>query len=312
MPAIPGSVQPWLLQPSALSLTTGDLIVGDGQVQWGNLLLGADPYFTEEIAGWEDLPGIDSGNVARPATHGSWPGRFLGQERVVTWTGWNVPIDRRESLQASVRWVRSNTTITNDPTEYPLVVRTLGETLMCWGKVSNRAVATDIAYGAGGARTAIQWTCSDPRRYELDEQLVMLTLDDPPGAGLSWPLTYPLVWGPEATTTSSAVLVNSMDAPTPPTITITGPLDTPLVVNQTTGRQLEFALVLTETDVLTIDCRQGTVLLNGVSDRLYTRTARSGPVAGFELQGGDNVLALRSVAYSPGNTAVIRWRSATF
>ena len=72
----------------------GELVTGPGLVQWGPLLIGrwqagavTTPYRWRVLTGWEDLPGLDSGTVARAQHSGAYPGRLLAQTRLITLDG---------------------------------------------------------------------------------------------------------------------------------------------------------------------------------------------------------------------------------
>lgn len=292
--------------------TVGELINGDGQVQWGGMVLGdgVATFMDDEdgLVGWEDLPSIRSGNVARPAQHGSWPGRQFASDRVVTWSGSLAP---RSDMQSHVIAMRAATSITSDGQEQPLVVRTLGETLVAWGQVTNRSLPVNRRYARGDARLVVQWTCTDPRRYSLTEEneAAELPVGDSTG-GLVYPLVYPLDYGPEISS-SSLTAVNQLDTDTPPRLMWTGPLERPGAVNTRLGRLIEFDLILADTDTLIVDCRDGTVLLNAVADRLYTRTSASVPLELFVLAKGENEIALRAQSWGAGNRLDCWWRHAT-
>jgi hypothetical protein len=293
-----------------VTVALGDLIVADGQVQWGGFLLGDnDLTWTDGITGWDDLPGVDSGNVARPGQPGSWPGQKLPQERIVTWSGVWTP-DPATDTGTDLVALRQATTILDGTDEQPLVVRTLGETMVAYGAVTNRALPNDALYSYRGGTLALQWTCADPRRYSIAENVASLSLTVAVGGGLTYPLVYPLDYGPAPVSTSSTTATNAGDAASWPLIAFMGPIVRPSMYNAATGALLEYALTLTSTDVLVIDCRAGTVLLNGV-DRAYTRTEACTPVASFLLVKGDNPLTLRAQSWGAGNSASVTWRSAT-
>ena len=67
-------------------ISIDDLITQDGQMQWGRLLLGeCTPYVGVQLTGWDDLPDLSSGTVAKPTQHGAWPGPLWSGVRVLTW-----------------------------------------------------------------------------------------------------------------------------------------------------------------------------------------------------------------------------------
>lgn len=294
-------------------MTYGDLITANGQLQWAGMVFGdgALTYLTDDgITGWEDHPGIDSGNVARTAEHGSEPGSKLLQERIVTWSGaWRPP--RVGDDGSALRALRAATTIPDDETEDPLVIRLLGETLLAWGSIVGRALPSDQTYSVRAGKLLLQWSCSDPRRYSLTEHTVHLALPPPTTIGLAYSLVYPLDYG-TAPPPSTGVATNVMEASTPPRLVFSGGAMSGIkVANTSTGETLAFDITMVSTDVLEVDTRAGTVLLNGV-DRLTTRSNLSSPVRGFLFARGVNNLALTAQSWGSGAGVDVFWRDATF
>lgn len=289
-------------------MAAGDLITGDGQLEWAGTLLGSGTsYRWLELTGWEDLPGLDSGNVLRPVRHGAWPGRRYAQERVVTWSA-RIAVDVPADFGAAVTAIRAATAVAVDETELPLVIRTKGgETLLAYAAVSSRIVPNNSGAGIGRGQLSVLWTCSDPRRYGLAEHAE--TIPQPvAGVGLVYPLTYPLTYG-TAAESGSRTLTNGGDTPTNPVLTITGPCTTPVVANLTTGRQLEFDVVMAASEQLVIDTGAGTALLGG-SDRQGSLTENSVPIEDFELAAGANDLTLRADTFTTGASCAVTWRDA--
>ncbi|MFG1997875.1 phage distal tail protein [Spirillospora sp. NPDC048911] len=287
-------------------MAAGDLITDDGQLEWNGLLLGGGtPYGWRELAGWDDLPGLDGGSVSRPSRHGRWPGRRLAGERTVTYSC--LVRAPREAMSATVRTLRAATAVPPDESEQPLVIRTLDETLLAYAQVAGRILTNDLSYGTGLGRAVVQWACSDPRRYSLTEYTVSIQ-PPTPGSGFQYPLTYPLDYG-TAGSSGGASVVNAGDIATNPTLVITGPCANPVVINQTAQRQLQFGVTLAAEDTLTIDTKRGTVLL-GSADRMYTLTAASVPVEDFEFAPGANAIAFRTASSSPGAGLTVSWRDA--
>jgi len=297
-----------------MGATPGSLITGDGQVEWNGMLFG-DGVLTyisgdsgEGIAGWEDLPGQDSGDVAKTADHGYWPGDSYASERVVTWVGhWRPPAAGSDDGSA-LRALRSATTINGTP--QPLIVRLLGETLMAYGKVTSRVLPSDGPYGVRAGKLSIEWTCADPRRYSMNVESAAIAIPVDTPSGLTYPLVYPLNYG-TAYAPPTATVTNAMDANAPVKMTWTGPMTNPIMVNLTTGAWLGFAVDLALGDTFAIDTSAQTVTLNGV-DRRFTRMPGSTPLAAFTLAEGDNDIEMRASAWSPGNEALITFRSTTF
>lgn len=292
-------------------MAIGDLITGDGQLEFNNYLLGDDvTTFMTSISGWEDLPPIDSGNTLRPSSHGAWVGKKLVGQRIITWSGKFAPedssdwVDLLDTLQAAF-------TCPLGENEYSLVIRTRGTSRLVFGTVSARAIPMDYSYSYYGANVNIQFECSDPRKYSLGEITRFLSMPSDTEDGLDYPLVYPLDYGVDALV-NTGNLVNDGSAPTPLTLNFIGPATNPTLVNTTTNQQLGFNIVLASTDILTVDTRKGTVLLNGTADRLYTRKLTSSPILGFDLEPGLNEMVIFADDWSTDSGVEIIYRDASF
>ncbi|WP_320784697.1 phage distal tail protein [Streptomyces sp. CRN 30] len=297
--------------------TPGSLITLDGQIQWGDLLMGTGtPYPVDRsgVTGWDDLPELDLGDVLRPDQHGSWPGDRWAQPRLVGATVWLAPPAGTDPL-ATASAFRAATG--PDGQERWLAVRLLGETLAVRARVSRRVVPQDRSYAvAGFAKVSLQWTATDPRRYApaLHEALTGLPVaeaglvwEDAAGSGLSWPLD----WGGTGAAGSIAA-VNAGGAAVRPVVEFRGPVQRPSLTRLSDGRQLQYDLALGPGDLLTVDTEAGTVLLNGTASRIYTATPDSSPEQLFSLEPGTTDLAFRSDDVTPSAAAsvTVRWRDA--
>lgn len=306
----------------------GELITTDDQVQFGSLLMGGGtgPYVItrEGIEGWEDMPGLDSTDQARPSQDGSWAGdRYLGT-RVVT-----IPVSIYPDWDASGRTglvlLRElQRQIRPHAAEQPLVIRMLGETLLCWARINSRVSErlSTTWMAAGELDLTLQWVATDPLRYSLTESVASTPLPAR-SQGLLWTAVSSidrldwvtatsrsvLDWGTEGTH-GDLVVVNAGTEDTRPTLTITGPCTTPSVTRADTGDVLEYDIALAAGDTLTIDIRCGTVLLNGTSSRDHLATGRSVLLEEFVCPPGSTVLSYRAVDGAAGSTLTAVWRSA--
>ncbi|AJT67448.1 hypothetical protein T261_5832 [Streptomyces lydicus] len=289
------------------------LVSGDGQIQFGAFLMGeGTPFHGRQLTGWDDLPDLDDASVPMPASHGAWPGWLLAGPRVLAF---DFLIDDGRGpagLPEVLDQLRRATAVRQE--ESPLVVQLAGARRLMWGRVTRRALPADRKYTWGNPAGSIEWTCDDPRRYEVPEQASRTGLptpepgldwhpDDPP-PGAEWDLD----WG--GTATPGAVTVdNTGDADTYPVLAITGPVIRPAVTNQA-GAVLEYDITLADTDRLVIDTRQGTVTLNDTASRLHTATARSTPEQAFTLPPGPSQLIFRAEEFNDAAALTVLWRSA--
>ncbi|MFK0069760.1 phage distal tail protein [Streptomyces sp. NPDC091046] len=308
-------------------MAAGDRVTRPGHVQYGALLFGpGTPYRWKTLTGWEDLPSVDSGTVARSDAHGSFPGRLLAQARTIGLEGLMVRAPR-DRIGAVVGALNAGTAIVED--ERPLVVWLDDRgPLLTYARAIRRAVPTTLGYRLGSIQDgAVQWEATDPRRYALAEQSATARLPMPE-PGLDWHadpgperLAWPLEFGaPGSTGALSAT--NAGDAPTHPVIEFRGPVERPSLTKTGTGEVLEYDLPLAADDVLTVDTSAGTVTLNGTTSRLGTVTNRSVPEQTFTLAPGELVgdvvapattpLIFRAAPGStdPAASVTVRWRSA--
>lgn len=293
-----------------MAAQAGDMITGNGQLEFRGYVLGDnETTFLGSITGWDDLPGIESGNTSRANSHGSWVGRKLANQRVITWNGRFSPPDP-EGWDKALRELRNAFSLPLGTEEDAIVIQSIGEKKLCFGAVVARSIPMDESYGYYGANVAIQFECSDPRRYSLNENLWTLELPPVIEVGLNYPLTYPLDYGIEITS-STGTLVNDGDVISPVTLVFSGPATRPALVNKTANTKLEFDITLGESEFLEINTRTGTVMLNGIADRLYTRTARSAPILSFGLMPGENEMQITAEDWDEPASVSISWRDAT-
>lgn len=288
-------------------MAAGDLIVRSSQIEWSGLLLGdGTNYYVDKLDGWRGLPPVDSGNVPKAGAHGSWSGRPLAQERVVT-VEFSIRPDGEET-EALVAAVEAACPL-GDGTELPLVVRPYGTPILMYAQVHRLALPMDLGYRRWVKGCAIQWVCSDPARYSVSEQSITIAAPTLAVGGLDWPLEYPLDWGTPGVP-GVGTATNTGSSPTSPRLVFTGPVTTPNVLNFLTGQMLEFDVDVPAGVQLIVDTAAGTVLMNGAS-LVSSLTNASVPLASWTLQPGANPLVYRGAAFDgEGSTLTVFWRSA--
>ncbi|MFF4607977.1 phage tail protein, partial [Streptomyces sp. NPDC001339] len=244
--------------------------------------------------------------------HGAWPGQLQAEPRVLTF---DFLVDDRgiAGLPDVLDRFRRATALRQE--EAPLVIQLASTRRLLWGRITRRALPADRTYTWGNPTGSIEWTCADPRRYEVAEQVARTGLPTPE-PGLDWHegdpppgVEWDLDWG--GTATPGAVIVdNTGDADTYPTLVITGPVIRPAITHQATGAVLEYDLTLTATDRLVIDTRDGTVILNGTAPRANSATTRSYPEQAFILPPGPSQLTFRAEEFNTSGALTVLWRSA--
>jgi len=289
-----------------------------GHVQYGDLLFGpGTPYRWQRITGWEDLPALDSGTVARSDAHGAFPGQLLAQSRTIGLDGLIVRAPRTQ-IGAVVAALNAGTAPVVDELPFVAWLDDRGP-LLAYARATRRAVPAGKGYTLGVITGgAVEFEATDPRRYELTERTATATLPTAEqgldwhadGAGGEAGLVWPLEFG-EAGSTGALAVDNRGEAATHPVITFRGPMVRPSLTNLGTGDVLEYDLPLAAGDVLTVDTRAGTVTLNGAASRIYTATSRSVPEQTFTLAPGTTNLIFRADPSSdPAASVVVRYRSA--
>lgn len=126
------------------------------------------------------------------------------------------------------------------------------------------------------------------------------------GGGAPMPLVFPLVFS--TTTATELFVTNGGNAPTPPTLTIRGPVANPAIDNDSTGESILIRYTLGSADVVQIDVSTRRTYLNGSLRRDLVETAGT---TWWELQPGENAVRLRGSGMVPGQTSLTAsWRDA--
>lgn len=287
--------------PTAPGGALGSLVAETGQLQYGDMLLGVSTSARwRDLVGWRDAPDVQSNDTPRPQAHGSYPGSVYANSAIVTLTFQLVGKGAEKLVDLDV--IERNTRL--DGVERALVVNDGADPTVRWGKVIGRNVPMDYTFEQVPIECAIQWSCSDPRRYSLTEQQVALVLAAA-SDGLDYPLVYPLDYG--SSSGGSGLASNAGSEATPMVASFFGPLTNPVLSCPDAGWTLRFDLTLAAGETLVVDSLAGTVFLDG-ADRLYTLAAASSPVDACLLPPGDSTLNL-SAAGGTG-TATVTYRHA--
>lgn len=164
----------------------------------------------------------------------------------------------------------------------------------------------DLAYEfANDTRTALRWALTlfaeDPRRYGATERTGTY---DPTaagsGAGIVFAEVFPLNFA--GTSSTHLDVTNAGNFPTPPVLTITGPVTNPIIDNDTTGESITtsgLALLADETAV--IDVAAKTITVGG---SLRPDLIDASATDWFELAKGSNLLRLRGTGMVTSETAL--------
>jgi hypothetical protein len=143
----------------------------------------------------------------------------------------------------------------------------------------------------------------DPRIYTAEEQVVVINYGGEAGTGFAFSLGFDFSFGPAIPPTGANIPVGG-SRPTPATLTIVGPITSPVITNDTLGVSLAFNLTMTASDTLVIDLANRTVLLNGQNRRntlLVPNWFFLSPGSTFLRFGGGN---------GTGSSLTVRYRDA--
>lgn len=305
-------------------MAIGDRMTRPGHVQYGDMLLGpGTAYRWRNLTGWDDMPPLDSGTVPRSDTHGAFPGQLLAQARTITVEGLMVRAPRA-TIGAAVGALNAATAPADDERPFVVWLDERGP-LLTFARATRRAIPTGPGHRVGTITgCALEFVATDSRRYGLTEHVVSAGLpaaepgldwhaDEDGEDGLDWQAATGdgLEFGTPGSTGSLSVS-NTGDAETHPVLEFRGPVTRPAVTNLSTGDVLEYDLPLAAGDLLTVDTRAGTVVLNSTASRLHTATSRSVPEQTFVIAPGTTDLTFRAAPGSsdPAASATVRYRPA--
>jgi hypothetical protein len=149
----------------------------------------------------------------------------------------------------------------------------------------------------------IELMAPDPTIYD-DATGTELTATVPllVSGGYTYDVTYPVTY---LGGTSPTTVTNSGDVDVFPTITLTGTGTNPIITNRLTNEFLGLSLTTGASDVIEIDMRQRTILLNGGSI-FALQTAGS---TFWSLEPGGNPIALTTSNGADTVSAEVSWRS---
>jgi len=158
----------------------------------------------------------------------------------------------------------------------------------------------------GMANVQILLFAEDPRIYDSTLLSFTVNLGATVFTGFSFNLGFSFDFGGTSSTTDQVNINVAGNRPTPPTFIITGPVTNPHILNDTTGSEMIFNIVLASTDTLTIDTKFKTVKLNGTANRRNTLVAPTW----FYLQPGNNAIRYRAESSDPTSTLQIKFYPA--
>lgn len=140
------------------------------------------------------------------------------------------------------------------------------EKRMVFASVKRAAFTGDYETSQGRISGSVEFESLDPRVYELEEQILQVTLPIAEG-GRTYPRTYPVVYG-EAGAGGNLVILNRGNVESPPVFRVYGPVTNPYVLNATLDREIRFIGTLANGQFLEVDTETRSIRLNGQESRL--------------------------------------------
>lgn len=157
----------------------------------------------------------------------------------------------------------------------------------------------------GQARIKCKMFAEDPRQYDSSLQTVVLNFAAGAVIGIGFNLGFNLDFGGTGAGASGSYVTNAGNRPTPPTFVITGPCDTPAIIDETNGHSLTFNTVLAASDTLTVNIANRTVYLNGSTNKRSTLVNPDW----FYLPPGSTFIRYNALT-GTGSTLSVSFRSA--
>lgn len=277
----------------------------DWQLSIGSLTMGpGTDYVVSSVDGF-GIPAVRNGDTPRPSDVGDFFGRdFIGSRTtaIVVIIEADTPTAALDDLDALLsEWQLATPDAT---TTKPLTVQRPGRAAQRWNGRPRRAAVDDTNVGAGVIVVTLEYQSADPRIYS-DSQSSLSTGLQSVGGGRSYPLTFPRVYGGAVGAGGVVQCANDGNYSTRPVVTITGPCNSPVIWNDTTGEKLALTLSLGASDVVVVDFDQRQVTFNGAQ-----RWALTSDSVWWELAPGTSQVRFTAAAYVAGAQMSIAWRSA--
>ncbi|MEU9047508.1 MULTISPECIES: phage distal tail protein [unclassified Kitasatospora] len=175
-------------------------------------------------------------------------------------------------------------------------------------RTRKRATPTGAVFAAGAVRFDVELYAADPLLYGDQQSTARVLPVAARGSVKLFPFRFPfgVMKAGAAFIAPPADITVDGNTPTWPTYTITGPVVNPTVLNRATGERITVQLTVPTAEVLTIETRTRSVLLNGAS----RYGALSPDSVWFPLRPGTARLEFDDLLGDKNRGADVRWRSA--
>jgi phage-related protein len=262
------------------------------------------PYQIISVDGLESLPAIRNQDDNRGYADGMFSGRdFLGGRMISII--FNIFGNANGSAQENYNVLQSVLLPQTSGTTPLYFLLPPNPTQFINARVRALNATVDANYTYGFITAQVQFFCPNPLYFSNNEQTA--TMAYLPPTGRTYNRVYNLIYDPSTIQITTTVTNNGW-TDTYPTITLNGPIENPIIGNNTQNAYLQFAGTYLSTDLLVIDLYNKLVTLNGLP-------ARNLLVSGtwFSASPGNNEYYLEGDFGSTliGTTkAVVTWNSA--
>lgn len=214
-------------------------------------------------AGWDSPPAVGS-VIQRSADHGGWAApQFYGPRVLTLACSAEAPTQAlRDQARAQLQQVMPTGTSSSDLATFALQEPVPKQVQV---RRNGGAQITENCPTLTSVDFQVPMVAPDMRKYSVQQQSASVILPVPIINPLALPFTGPVTFPggvpPESVTLSA---LNSGTFETRPSLTLTGPITGPAIVNANTGQQISFsALSLGPSDVLEIDTDNRQCFVNG-------------------------------------------------
>ena len=265
---------------------------------------GSSPYQILSVDGLEALPGLRVQDSDRGYQDGMFSGRDFFGGRTITlilqiMSGNNLTAQANFNLlQAALQPQQTGTT----PLQFQLAA---GDNFQYINARVRKGLATvDPDYTYGKIKAQYEFFCPDFRYYDYTTQTATMAVTVP--LGRTYNRTYNLTFG-GGSQTQTATVQNNGDTTTYPIITIYGPITNPVVGSLTSSQTLSFNYTMGQSDIISIDLLNKTILLNGNP----ARNLLIGSSQWFAAPPGTNLFYFTGTNTVSGQTsATVQWNNA--
>jgi len=273
------------------------------QFQFGSYQFGGagSVHQIASVDGLESLPDIRTQDDNRGYNDGMFTGRDFLSGRNLTMEILTFAGNGNSAFQNFQLLQNSLIPQTTGTTTLQFLLSQYDTEMQVGARVRSRRATVDPEYTFGYIRAQYMFFCPDPRYYSNTSTTVSLIPTTV--LGRSYNRTYNLAYGGGV---AGASIVNAGNTMTYPVITITGPVTSPTVANNTTGQYVTVNATLGALDTLVIDLYEKTITLNGSP----ARNLLAGNSQWFGAAPGTTIFQFTGSSYTGATGASVTYRSA--